>query len=65
MATIASVTHFTAADAPTKPSIWRRLLDRILEGRRRKADLVIAQYLRECHPDSALRVELEQRMRRQ
>jgi hypothetical protein len=65
MATIASISGFTAADAPTGASIWRRLLDRVLEGRRRKADLVIARYLRECHPDSPLRVELERRMKGQ
>ena len=70
MATIASTIPSAQipsaqADVPTKSSIGRRLLDRLLESRRRKADLVIARYLRECRPNSAILAELERRLKQQ
>jgi hypothetical protein len=65
MATIASAIPSAEADVPTKSSMGRRFLDRLLEGRRRKADLVIARYLRECRPNSAILAEFERRLKQQ
>lgn len=59
---VSTVARDASDAASSRVPFWRRLLARVLEGRRRKADQVILEHLRHHRPDTAFQVELERRL---
>ena len=56
-------TRTLPAIAPGNWSVWRRFLDKLIEGRRRKAEHDISGYPRDLKRDApGFRIELERRM---